>query len=226
MAVNKPGRLGSGTILLVLIVCSCETLPPNPEPPVHGDYSVGPTEKIKQPWGWEYVFKNNSNQTIRLEKRNPIGALFPGACITTFAYSTNNQVEVERSFDSNEKPCMNENGYAVSRFQYTFDSEGKPAVVEQFFFGSQDQPVMTRQGFARLRRTLNPAGQATEVQFYDLAGRPAPAFWLGVTNVVDVKFVYLTGATEVTGGLFYDAAGNMVARKQVGGLTSTNWSDF
>ena len=53
-------------------------------------------------------------------------------------------------------------------------------------------------------------------------GRPASAVWLDVTNVVDVKCVYLTGTTEVTDALIYNDAGKLVERKPVEGLRLTN----
>lgn len=222
IAAWKMAGARGGTMVLLLGLCSC--LAPNPkiEPWRQDGRQLGTIEQYQYPWGIECIYRNNASQAARLERRNDAAHFLPGACITTLAYSTSGDLDVEQSLNANEEPCLNDNGYAVRRYRYNLESETN-RVVEESYFGVQQQPVLTRQGFALVRQTQDLNGQPTRIQFYDLAGKPASAVWLEVTNVAEVKFVTLQGVTEVTGAILLDSAGNVVGRKQVSGLTSKSW---
>jgi hypothetical protein len=221
----------AGVMLLLLGLCSCvELTPASAEEPDTKVWKPGGAQFVRldredRSYGSESSYNDYLGRPLRIEKRNFKSQFLPGACICTRSYTTNGQVELEQFFDANEKLCLNEDGYALRRCRYTPGS-GTDTVIEESFLGLRQEPVLTRQGFARLRRNEELNGRVTRLQFYDVAGKPASAVWLDVTNVAEVKFVKLQGVTEVTGAILLDGAGNVVGRKQVDGLTADSWATW
>jgi len=219
---RKSAGAWAGAIVLLLGLCSCVAPDCKVEPWRQAGRPAGTLERCRRPWGLECLYRNNAGQPVRIERRTDATHFCPGACITTLAYGTNGDLEVERFLDANEAACLNDDGFAVRQYHYPAESETE-RVIEESYLDLQQQPVLTRPGFALVRRTQDLNGRPIRIQLYDVAGKPASAVWLEVTNVAEVKFVSLQGVTEVTGAIFLDAAGNIVARKQVSGLTTKKW---
>jgi len=105
------------------------------------------------------------------------------------------------------------------QYRYSVDSSNN-VEIEESYFDLQQQPVLTRQGYAILRQTEDASGQLKRIRLYDTAGNPASANWLGTANVAEAEYVEMQAVTPVTFAILRDAAGKIIDRKQVSGLTS------
>ncbi len=177
-------------------------------------------EVVDKPWGVKVIYKDLSGHPLRIEKRGgPDDTLLPGICTIQFNYGTNGALATKQYLNSAGQLTCNTNGYAITKYAYPVDSTGQP-VVEETFFDENQQPVATKSGFAMMTCTENKDGRVNTAHFSDFQSRPAPSTWFGVSNVVDVQYFYLQGVTPIVCGVFRDASGNILDRKQMKGLTA------
>jgi len=195
------------------LLCSCSSTSSN-DSPRNGENS----QKVHEPWGTQIIYRDASGSIVRIEKRGRDKKLLPGACIVQFSYTNGDRV-AEQNLNSQGSLVCNSEGYAITKYGYLLDP-GEPPVVEETFYDQNNQPVVTKSGFAMMTCTENPDGRINTIHFSDFQSRPAPSLWDGVPNVVDVQYYYLQGVTPILCGVFWDATGNIISRKQLRGLTS------
>lgn len=195
-----------GLLLCAILLCSCASSPQKP----------GPAQTVQESWGTKAIYKDASGQIVRIEKRGTNDVFLPGACVVQFTYDTNGERVAKQNLNSEGSPVCNNEGYAVTKYAFPAD---RP-VVEETFYDLNNQPVTTKSGFAMMTCTENPDGGINTIYFSDLLKKPAPSLWHGVSNVVDVQYYYLQGVTPIVCGVFRDANGNILDRKQLKGLTS------
>lgn len=179
---------------------------------------------MHEPWGMKVIYQDLSGRLLRIEKYDPNDNLLPGICTIQFSYGANGVLAMKQYFDSAGQLTCNTNGYAITKYACPVDSTGQP-VVEETFFDEHQRPVVTKSGFAMMTCTENENGQVNTVHFADFLSRPAPSIWFGVPNVVDVQYFYLEGVTPIVCGVFRDASGNIIDRKQLKGLTAETTVD-
>lgn len=211
--------------LALCLLCSCATPDrPQTEPWVKDNQKIGTVTSAKAPWGYNYRYKDLSGRLVRLERRNDSRQLCSGACITLFDHDPAGRLSAAQHLDASEKPCMTPAGYALCRWAYSQEADGGRA-VEESYFDCDGKLVSTHAGCAVVRRTSSPDGKLKRVQFLDPSRKPTAASWLGVANVAEVQYSHLQGIGEVTCAAFLDAAGMVIARKQLAGETAGLWSD-
>lgn len=195
--------------LCVSLLCSCASTPQN----------AGPTQTVQESWGTKNIYKDASGRTLWIAKYGPDNYLIPGACIVQYIYDTNGVRVAKQNLGLDRQLICNKEGYAITKYAYPADSAGQP-VVEERFFDTNDQPVVTKSGFAMMTCTENPDGRVDIAHFSDFLSKPAPSVWFGVSNVVDVQYFYLQGVTPIVCGIFWNANGDLLDRKQLKGLTT------
>ena len=210
--------------LALCLFCSCATPDrPKAEPWVKDNQRIGTVTFAKTPWGYSYSYKDLSGRLMRLERRDGSRQLCGGDCITLFEYDPTGTLSAARHLDASEKPCLTPNGFALCRWAYSRDADGG-RTVEESYFDCEGKIVSTDAGCAVVRWISSPDAKLKRVQLLDPSRKPAAASWLGVANVAEVQYSYLQGLTEVTCAAFLDAAGTVIARKQLAGETTASSS--
>jgi hypothetical protein len=209
--------------LSALVFCSCATQGTKISPWMKDGQKIGTIETSPQPWGTESRYKDLNHRLMRTERHNPDGRLLAGVCIVQLTYDSTGMLTAEQHLNSNEKLARNEEGYALRKWTHTSDPDGS-RIVEESFFDENERSVLTRAGFAILKRFETAEGKATKILFFDSARKPVPSTWLNVPGVVEVQYAYLQGVTPVTCAAFLNSAGKVVDRKQLSGQTTGSWS--
>jgi hypothetical protein len=194
--------------LCAILLCSCASGPQNAET----------TQTVQEPWGTKTIYKDAAGDIVRIERRGTNDDFLPGACITQFSYDNGERIAKQNLNSQGLLVCNNE-GYTLAKFAYFDDPTNEP-IVEETFFGQNNQPVVTKSGFAMMTCTENSDGRINTIHFSDFLGKPAPSLWHSVSNVVDVQYYYLQGVTPIVCGVFWDTNGDILDRKQLKGLTS------
>jgi hypothetical protein len=210
--------------LCAVLLCSCATSPrADVQPWLKDSRKVGTLTRAKRSWGYDYEYRDLSGRLVRVERRSNDLQLCAGACIVRFEYDEARNLQAEQHLDAAERPCLAAAGYARCRWARWQAPDGC-RVVEESFFDCEQMPVCRQEGFAVARSTCGPDGRLKELRFLNASRSPAAATWLGVQNVADVQYSYLQGVGEVTCAAFLDAAGSVIARRELAGQTSGSWS--
>jgi hypothetical protein len=137
--------------------------------------------------------------------------------VRAFAYDSGRRLVEERVLDGRGSPALCEAGYACKRVAFATDAQNN-AVEERTFFDASGRAACMADKYARARLLCQgPAGFVKEVVLEDAQGQPAAAVWDGVAGVHRVSYTLLTGIGDVRCGVYYNAKGEVVARRQLEG---------
>lgn len=202
--------------VLLAGLCACATNQTKIVPWFKDNVASGTIVQIKTPSGYTYQYKNTSGQIVRIEDRDPERSLLS---IVEYEYDNNNHLTEERRYDSSEHLRAVPEGFAIRRFVYRVNPDGE-RVTEIHFYDAAEKPVLLGSGYGVLRQTFGTDGKLQKVHCLDTASKPIPSTWLGVGNVVEIQYSYLSGVGEVMCAVFLNSAGQVVFRKELAGGTS------
>jgi hypothetical protein len=198
-----------------LILGGCAV--PRQEAWLENGQRLGTIRKARAAYGTDYRYLDESGRLRRLEKRDRRKQLLAGAAVVTYEYDAQGRMIAERHFDAEGHAAVCAAGYAVKLCAYRV-SEAGMRVVEHAYRNQAGQAICSDQGCAYIRHIYPPQADVLEEVFLENEQRkPAAATWDAVAGVAHVKYSTLAGIGEVRCGVYYNASGEIVARKTVTG---------
>lgn len=154
-------------------------------------------------------------------------------------YDKYGNIVEQRSFGTDGEPVVNSDGWAVKKMEYwrgflisvaAFNPEGRPVRAAQLdahrirysynpagyvesiaYFGTGDEPVVSREGFHKVSNAYDTFGRIAEMSFYDVNGLPTENIYgfFRAENEYDDYGRHL-------GVSYYDTSGDLTICRQPG----------
>jgi len=181
---------------------------------------LGTITKCATPDGSFWRYTDMGGVLRRTEKRDRCGVLSGGASVEVFSYDPSGRLAVLQYLDANNQPTGHPDGYCSVKHHYSFDHD-RNLVNTQVFLDAAGNAVNTRHGYAYCSTVREGTGQTViEIAWEDAQRKPAACVWDGVGGVARVNYTVLEGIGDIRCGVYYNAAGEIIQRKQVSGACS------
>lgn len=210
-------------IILGAFVCvvlsGCVTTSPRQDWIENGK-RVGTITKHKAAGGSFWQYRDTGGVLCRTEKHDQNGALSGGASVAVFSHDSSGRLATCQYFDANNQPACHPDGYYSVRHHYSLDSDHN-SVDTLVFLDATEHAVNTRQGYAYRSLVFEGTSRMiTEIYWEDARRKPAACVWDGESGVARVKYTVLEGIGDIRCGVYYNAEGEIIQRKQVSGACS------
>lgn len=204
--------------LLAACASSAAELPPPLERHEWRDGDVLLGEIVVEPTGSGFVYSyfDLRSRRCRIESRDADRELRPGPCTVAFRFDEAGRVIERRYLDRDERAAVGSDGCATMRVSYEVDSDGR-AVEDKRYFGADDAPCRTSQGYAETLARF-AAGMLVTLEFKDEARRPLGVRIDSLEGVARVEYEYLQGITDVQVASYHGPRNEFRGRKRLSGL--------
>ena len=174
--------------------------------------------------GFLHTYKDLTGRVVRLEYRDQEDVLDPSRLVEYREYDAAGRQRVLRFTDAAGDRTPGPVGFATRRTEYLHAAAAGGLVQNDRHYDSAESPMTLPAGYFR-SEMLFQGSVLQSIRYFDPADQRVVVSVEGVSDVYEVRFYFLQGASPITVETFFDKSGTPITKRRVSGqtkFTSTN----